>query len=85
MNAVTEEQAVALLDLLLQVYARQMAVLKLIRTLSGISEIEIDQALGDSLAHLNRIPGVEDALSKKNLAEIQTLVKTLESAPVDQW
>jgi hypothetical protein len=85
MAAVTEDQAAALLGLVLRMYARQIAVLKLARALSGISELEIDEAIEQATQRLHQIPLVEDALARKDLSQLPALVKSLESLPVDQW
>jgi hypothetical protein len=85
MAAVTEEQAAELLGLMVRMYARQMATLKLARTLSGISELEIDETIAQAMEHLHRIPLVHDALIKKDLSQIHAVVKSLESVAVDQW
>jgi hypothetical protein len=85
MAEVTEDQASALLGLVLRMYARQIAILKLARTLSGISELEIDEVIDQAIQRLHQIPLVEDALARKDLSQLPALVKSLESLPVDQW
>ena len=83
--AVTEEQAAELLRLVLNMYARQMAILKLARTLSGISELEIDETIEQAIQRLHQIPLVNDALARKDLSQIQAVIKSVESIAVDQW
>jgi hypothetical protein len=85
MAALSEDQAAALLGLVLRMYARQIAILKLARTLSGISELEIDEAVDQAIQRLRQFPLVEEALSRKDLSQLPALVQSLESVPVDQW
>lgn len=85
MAALSEDQAAALLGLVLRMYARQIAILKLARTLSGISELEIDEAVNQAIQRLRQFPLVEEVLSRKDLSQLPALVQSLESVPVDQW
>jgi hypothetical protein len=79
-----DPQTTELLKMLLSLYARQMATLRLLEK-SGVSPQDIDAALEEAELRLHKIPIVAEALSRKNLSQIQALVRTVESVPWNRW
>ncbi|PYT18645.1 MAG: hypothetical protein DMG59_03425 [Acidobacteria bacterium] len=85
MSKMTHEQGAELFRAVLNVYARQMALLKLLHDEARIDATKIDNTLRKCHARVYRIPNVADAIAKNDMTQIRQLVRSLESIRWDHW